>query len=205
MQTDASSPSKNGAYALEFMKGVLKSWKITGAVGPSSRWLAEEVTEHANLRDSDVIVEFGPGTGVFTEVIARKAREDAHFIAVEINPEFAEATRRRCPGVKVITGSAGETSRFLSEDGFDHCDVIVSGLPWTVFPESLQDTILDAAYAALRPGGRFVTFAYTLSPLFESGRRFFHGKLPSKFESVTRSKAIWKNIPPAHVYICDKH
>jgi phospholipid N-methyltransferase len=202
--SDVSTPDRGASYALEFMKGVLTSWKVTGAVGPSSRALAEEVTERADLRDAGVIVEFGPGTGVFTEVIAQKAKRGAHLLAIEVNPEFVLATRRRCPGVHVVQGSAGDTVKFLAEDGFDHCDVIVSGLPWTVFPEGLQDTILQAAYDALRPGGRFITFAYTLSPLFPSGRRFFKGKLPAKFEKVTRSRAIWKNLPPAHVYICDK-
>lgn len=205
MQSEVSKSKPGGHYAWEFMKGVFSSWKVTGAVGPSSRWLAEEVTERAELRDANIVVEFGPGTGVFTEVIAGKMKPGAYLLGVEVNPEFVAATRRRCPGVKVVEGSAGDTAQFLAEDGHDHCDVIVSGLPWTVFPESLQDTILDAAYDVLRPGGRFVTFAYTISPLFPSGRRFFKGKLPAKFENVRRSKAIWKNIPPAHVYICDKH
>lgn len=194
----------SGRFTLRFMKEVFRTTKTTGAVGPSSQALAEEVTELAQLRDANVIVEFGPGTGIFTEVIARKIKPGAYFMAMDVNPEFVRATKERCPSVKVIEGSAADTSKFLKDDGYDHCDVIVSGLPWTLFPEELQDAILDAAYNALRPGGRFVTFAYTLSPLFHSGKRFFKGKLPAKFPKVTRSRAIWKNFPPAHVYIADK-
>lgn len=202
MEMQESAP--RGGYAWRFMRGVFSDIKVTGAVGPSSARLAEEVTERAQLGASDVIVEFGPGTGVFSEVIARKKKPDAYFMAVEVKPDFVAATRERCPNVHVVEGSAGDTAKFLQADGHDHCDVIVSGLPWTMFPEELQDTILDAAFDVLRPGGRFVTFAYTISPFFSSGKRFFKGKLPAKFPRVTRSKAIWKNIPPAHVYIADK-
>lgn len=204
MPSDVSTTDRGVNYALEFMKGVFTSWKVTGAVGPSSRALAEEVTDRAELSDADVVVEFGPGTGIFTEVISRKMKRGAHLLAIEVNPEFVRATKQRCPGARVVLGSAEDTPAYLAEDGFASCDVIVSGLPWTVFPEALQDGILDAAHAALRPGGRFITFAYTVSPFFPSGRRFFKGKLPGKFEKVTRSSAIWKNFPPAHVYICDK-
>ena len=194
----------HGRYNWRFMKGVFSALTVTGAVGPSSRALAEEVTRRAELGDAGVIVEFGSGTGVFTEVIDREKKAGAYFMALEVNPDFVAATRERCPGVHVVEGSAEHTARFLAADGHDHCDVIVSGLPWTMFPEALQDGILNAAYDVLRPGGRFVTFAYTLSPLFHSGKRFFKGKLPARFPRVTRSRAIWKNFPPAHVYIADK-
>ncbi|MBP8129307.1 MAG: methyltransferase domain-containing protein [Candidatus Hydrogenedentes bacterium] len=193
-----------GHFTWRFMKEVFRTTKTTGAVGPSSMALAEEVTERAQLQRADVIVEFGSGTGVFTEVIERKKKPGAYFLALDVNPEFVTATRERCPQVHVVEGSAEDTAKFLREAGYDHCDVIVSGLPWTLFPEELQDRILGAAHDVLGPGGRFVTFAYTLSPLFHSGKRFFKGKLPAKFPRVTRSGAIWKNFPPAHVYIADK-
>lgn len=200
----SNAEGKGFYFTWNFMKGVLAKTRTTGALGPSSHALAEEVTNRAQLENADVIVEFGPGTGVFTEVIQAHKKPDAYFMAVEVNPEFARITRERCPGVHVIEGSAADTPKFLREDGHESCDVIVSGLPWTMFPEELQDLILQAAYDALRPGGRFVTFAYTMSPLFHSGKRFFKGKLPAKFPKVTRSRAIWKNFPPAHVYIADK-
>lgn len=192
----------NLRYVLQFMLEVVRENRHTGAIGPSSKALAELITDLAGVAAADSVVEFGPGTGVFTEVIRRKLRPESRFVAIEINPEFVKATRRRCPDVRVVHGDVRDTRRHLAEAGSDddRCDVIVSGLPWTRFSDDLQDRLLEAAHDALRPGGRFVTFAYSVSPLFPAGRNFFNAKLPEKFPGLVRSGHVWKNFPPCVVY-----
>lgn len=186
------------------MKEVLRANKSTGAIAPSSKQLADVVTELAELSEADVIVEYGPGTGVFTEAILQKKRKDAYFIALEVNPEFVKYTRKRCPGALVIEDSAQNALKHLRAAGYEHCDAIVSGLPWTRFDDALQDEILDATFEVLRPGGRFVTFAYATSPMVPSGKKFFKGKIKKKFGNVRQSKPIWKNFPPCVVFIAHK-
>jgi len=187
-----------------FMKEVFRANRTTGAIAPSSRRLAEAVTDMARVSEARVIVEYGPGTGVFTEAIMRKKRPEAFFIAMEVNPEFLKATQELCPNARVIHASAENAIPYLREAGHNHCDTIVSGLPWTRFDDALQDRILEATYNVLEPGGRFVTFGYTFSPLVPSGRKFFRGKLPAKFPKTTQSKPIWKNFPPCYVFIAEK-
>ncbi len=183
------------------MKEVIRENKTTGALGPSSKALAEAVTDIAALAGARIIVECGSGEGVFTEAIYRKMDTDSSLIAMEVNPVLVAATKRRCPGVQVIHDGAQNAAKYLNQAGYDHCDVIVSGLPWSRFDDALQDKILDATYNVLGPGGRFVTFAYAFSPLFKSGHHFFKEKLPAKFPGVKRLGPIWKNMPPCHVYI----
>ncbi len=187
-----------------FMKGVFLKNRTTGAIAPSGRRLAEAVTNMAKVEDAKVIIEYGPGTGVFTEVIQKKMSPNACFIALEVNPEFVEATRKRCPGVRVYEDSAQNALKHVQEAGFAHCDVIVSGLPWTRFDDALQDEILEATYNVLRPGGRFVTFSYAMSPYVPSGGKFFRGKLPKRFPKTTVSRPIWNNFPPCLVFIAEK-
>jgi phospholipid N-methyltransferase len=186
---------------ITFMKEVIRENKTTGALGPSSKALAKAVTTIADLPSAGIIVEYGSGEGVFTEAIQRKMNGGSFFMALEVNPVLVAATKKRCPGVNVIHGGAQHTAKYLREAGYDHCDVIVSGLPWSRFSDTLQDEILEATYQVLRPGGRFVTFAYAFSPLFKPGRRFFKGKLPATFPGVERIGPIWKNMPPCHVYV----
>lgn len=186
------------------MKEVIRANRSTGALAPSGKQLADIVTDMAHVNESKVIVEYGPGTGVFTETILAKKRPDAHFIAMEVNEEFVKATRERCPGVHVYHDCAQNTRKYLEADGYDGCDTIVSGLPWTRFDSTLQDEILAATYDVLVPGGKFVTFAFATSPYFPSGRRFFRQKLIAQFGDVERSERIWKNIPPCVVYIAEK-
>ncbi len=189
---------------LTFMREVIRENKTTGAIAPSSRELAEEVTRMAGLRGSKVIVEYGAGEGVFTRQIMKEKDPDAYFISMEINPHLAAVAQKRCPKAVIINDSAENAVVHLRQAGFEHCDAIVSGLPWTRFNAALQDRILEAAYDVLAPGGRFVTFAYAMSPLVPSGRRFFTGKLPSRFQNVRRIGPVWKNVPPCFVYLCTK-
>jgi len=189
---------------LSFMKEVFRANKSTGAIAPSGKQLADIVTDMAEVQKSKVIVEYGPGTGVFTETILSKMREDAYFIALEVNEEFVKVTQDRCPGVHVYHDCAQNTKKYLQLGGFEQCDTIVSGLPWTRFDDTLQDEILEATYDVLEPGGRFVTFAFATSPYIPSGRRFFRQKLVERFGDVKRSERIWKNFPPCVVYIAEK-
>ena len=182
-----------------FLKEYITSPKHVGALSPSSHDLAELMTEAAGVRQANSVVEFGPGTGVFTEVIVRKLRRDAKFFAIEISEEFVKLVRKKCPGVNVIHDSATQVRRHLEAAGLDHCDCIISGIPFALFEDSLQNQILDAAHDALKPGGVFVTFTYFYSPWLPQGRKF-HRKLRARFDRIQRTSIVWRNMFPAFAY-----
>ena len=56
----------------------------TGTVVPSSLGLAELMVEDMGLASANTVVELGPGTGVFTRVIAERGRPGARGRAVGI-------------------------------------------------------------------------------------------------------------------------
>ncbi|TWU01407.1 class I SAM-dependent methyltransferase [Neorhodopirellula pilleata] len=149
------------------------------------------------------IVEYGPGTGVFTQAVHRRLHPDANFFAIERSAELARITRAQCPGVEVFEDSAAEVERLCQAKGMQQVDAIICGLPWASFPESLQASILDATMNVLRPGGRFATFAYWQGVVLPAGMRFSK-RLRTSFDSVERSPTVWRNLPPAFVYRCTK-
>lgn len=188
---------------MTFLKQFLKAPRQVGAVSPSSSALAEMVTEAAQVADASVVVEFGPGTGVITQKIMERLPADATFFAIEINPEFVEVVREKCPGVTVFSDSAVETRKYLEQMGVEACDTVVSGLPWLAFDEALQDSLLDTILDVLRPGGRFVTYAYFISSLIPGGVRF-QKKLHARFHNIGTTSIVWRNFPPAFVYRAEK-
>ncbi|WP_439383697.1 class I SAM-dependent methyltransferase [Amycolatopsis lexingtonensis] len=165
---------------------------LTGAIAPSSPRLAEPMTAGLGLERATRVAELGPGTGVFTEAVLALLRPEARLTAVEINPRFAEALRKRFPQVDVVTG----TAEHLDRAGLD---VVVSGLPWTAMTAARQQRILDAVVAALAPAGRFTTFAYAHAAWAPPARRFA-ASLRSRFAVVERTPVVWGNLPPAFVY-----
>ena len=186
-----------------FLKQLVVSPKRVGALMPSSRGLAEVLTNAAGVSDAATVVEFGPGTGVFTEMILRKLPQDARFFAIEICEEFVKSTRERCPGVQVFHDSAANVRKYLDQMGLDSCDCIVSGLPFANFEDALQEELLDAVIDVLKPGGVFATFTYFQSPHLPYGRRF-RRRLTQRFSKVEETPIVWKNFPPAFAYRAEK-
>jgi phosphatidylethanolamine/phosphatidyl-N-methylethanolamine N-methyltransferase len=175
----------------------------TGAVAPSSPWLARCVVDEIGLEEARTIVELGPGTGPFTRVIAERARPDARILALELNARLADDLRARFARVEIVNDSAERLPDHLRSRGCAHADCVVSGLPFAGFSADLQTRLLGAIVDALRPGGRFATFAYVHAAWLPPGRRF-RRLLESRFATVRRTSTVWRNLPPAFVYRCEK-
>ena len=188
---------------IDFFREFLRDPTQTGAVMPSGPGLCRMLASTAGVSESSVIVEFGTGTGVVTQEIVRQMGPESRLVGIEINEDLARATQALCPRAEVVNESAAEAMEILQRKGLGACDCIVSGLPWAAFPEGLQDELLNAAVAALRPRGRFVTFAY-LHALPTPAARRFKAKLGQRFAAVGKSPAVWANVPPALVYWADK-
>ncbi|MEK6766628.1 MAG: methyltransferase domain-containing protein [Planctomycetota bacterium] len=188
---------------IQFLKQFVLHTTKTGAIAPSSNGLADLITDTADLHNTSAVIEFGTGTGVFTEKILQKIPDETRFFALEINPDFVAATRKRCPEAVVYHDSASNAKKYLAEFGINECDCIICGLPWAAFSEELQNELLDTIIDVLKPGGKFLTFAYLQGLLLPAGMRF-KKKLSSRFNKVTKTRTVWLNFPPAFVYCAEK-
>ena len=188
---------------LTFLKNFIKRPMHTGAVWPSSPYLSLEMTRHVGLERSSAVVELGPGTGAVTTHIVNALPRSAKFFAVELNCELCDCLRQKHPSVKIYNEDAADLGRLLKMESIESVDLVVSSLPWTVFPSKLQDRLLDVVTSSLRRGGYFVTFAYVQGTVLPSGVRF-KSQLKQRFTRVGRSHTEWRNIPPAFVYRCKK-
>jgi len=153
------------------------------------------------LSTADAVLEYGPGTGVFTEFILRSLKPGAKFAAIELNPQFAAMFRTRFPGVPIFQDTVANARTICDTAGIESADCIISGLPWAVFPESFQVNCLEEMMRILKPGARFVTFAYVHGTALPPAKKFAN-LLPRYFSSVSKSPVVWRNLPPAFVYRC---
>jgi len=185
----------------QFLKAFLRNSGQVGAIAPSSPQLAQMMVDWFDWNEIRNVVEYGPGTGVFTEKIQTVRHSDSSFFAIEMDPELARITGERCPEVTVCNDSVTNVKSLCENANVETVDAILCGLPWAAFPESLQDECLDAMFEVLPPGGRFATFAYWQGLLLPAGQRF-RKKLKERFSEVHFSPTAWKNLPPAFVYRC---
>lgn len=188
---------------MDFFKEAVRAPHITGAIAPSGRKLARMIVDKAEVATATRILEIGPGTGVFTKRIIEAKPGNAHFVALERNPNFAMGLRSRFPATRIVEGCATELRNHAAEHGFNEADSIVSGLPWTIFDSKLQQTILGGVRDVLASGGMFATFAY-FGPHWLPGGQSFRNLLRSVFPDTRLSPVVVENLPPAFVYYCRK-
>ena len=73
---------------ISFFKEALKTIKSSGAIAPSSKWLSQRIVDSLNFEQPKIIVEFGPGNGVFTKKLLSRLSDDSQLIVFEINEFF---------------------------------------------------------------------------------------------------------------------
>lgn len=186
---------------LTFLKNFLRHPTQVGAIAPSSAGLVKTMVDSFDWDKARGVVEFGPGTGVFTEAVLQKLHPEAKFFAIERSADLVAATQQRCPSATVIEDSVANVVELCRQQSMHQVDAIVCGLPWASFSDSLQTEIMDAMLEVLPPGGQFATFAYWQGVVLPAGLRFSK-RLKSTFTTVQRSPTVWRNLPPAFVYRC---
>lgn len=195
-----------GGGARGFLRQFLSNPTQIGAVAPSGRRLAERMVEGLDLAGAGVVLEYGPGTGAFTDLATTRTGPRTKYIAIELNDHMATVLQARHPGLPVHRRSVTEASEVCAAEGLARegaVDIILSGLPWASFPDELQVAALEATRRVLKPGGRFVTFGYHIGTLLKQGKRFY-GRVGGYFAHVERSGMVWRNLPPAFVLRCTK-
>ncbi len=185
--------SQPGGGRIEFLKGFLRNPKEVGSVIPSSRFLTRRVLECGAVDKARVIVELGPGTGVFTGEILKRMRPDAKLVAVEINPKFVKMLRTSYldPRLSVYEGSASDLEKALIEAGTSQADLVVSGIPFSTLARETRRETLEAARRVLAPGGHFVAYQVRSHVRRFADPVFGPGETHREF----------LNLPPMRIYV----
>ena len=193
--------SKSSVQKRKLMSQFIKAPNLVGTIHPSSRELAEVMIEPIVFNAPATILEYGPGTGAITTVVAERLTEQSRYIGIEINKEFCKDLSTKFPKLSFVNKSAVDVAEVLELFAIDKVDAILCGIPWASLPGSLQDSILDGVERHLRPGGVFVTYAY-LQGLLLPGAWTLRRNLKRRFGVVLTSRIVWNNVPPAFAYIC---
>ncbi|MCW0213386.1 MAG: methyltransferase domain-containing protein [Pseudonocardia sp.] len=194
-----TSPLRSSRHT--FLRAALRSPGQIGAVAPSSPQLAALLASVVPTRGASVVVELGPGTGAISAAIEQRQPPRARHLAVELDEGMASYLRRTRPALEVVQGNALELSTLLAARSVPAVDVVISGLPWSLFDRTTQQDILAEAAGVLAPNAPFVTFAYAHTIVLPPARRF-RRLLHEVFDEVVVTRTVWRNLPPAFAYIC---
>jgi phospholipid N-methyltransferase len=189
------------SFIAEFCRNPLR----TAAIAPSSRYLAAAMLDGVDLASVRTIVEFGPGTGVFTRAtlagLEAVGNTEARYVALELNERLAGEIANAHPAIETHHANALDVEDLLGDVGRGGVDLVISGLGWPSIPTEPRRAILERTRRILRPRGRFHTFGYHIG-LCMPGAWDFRRKVRDLFTDVTISPVEWRNLPPAFVYRC---
>jgi phosphatidylethanolamine/phosphatidyl-N-methylethanolamine N-methyltransferase len=185
---------KNGVRLddeVRFIGSWIKKPLAVGAVTPSSKPLARTMAHYVDPDGTGPVIELGPGTGPITDALVERGVKPSRLVLVEFNPTFCQLLRQRYPEAAVIQADAYRLHDSLGEITRHQASAIVSGLPLMTKPLRMRLRLLREALAMLQPQAPFVQFTYAVVPPIP--------KLAGV--KVEASERIWRNMPPARVWV----
>lgn len=132
------------------------------SVKATSPYLVRRICARLGLERLKVVVELGPGLGCFTRVLLDRLPQDGRLILFESNEEFITRLRSHGdPRMLVIPGVALRIPEILTELGVDGVDAVVSGIPFSHYPEAMKMALLRDIHGVLNDPGIFVAYQST--------------------------------------------
>lgn len=196
---DLKRTAKVAADKIEDEARFIRTWienpLKTGAVSPSSPELCREMAAHVDITSTGVVIELGPGTGPVTEALLARGLPPERLVLIEYDGDFCRLLRERFPGVTVVQGDAYALRQTLGAMADQPVAAVVSSLPLMTRPPSVRKALLAEALDMVVPGAPYIQFTYAAKPPVPHGPAY----------ETQRGKRIWRNIPPARVWIYRKH
>ncbi|MFC1671819.1 class I SAM-dependent methyltransferase [Planctomycetota bacterium] len=171
------------------IKSLVKDIKV-GAVLPTSSFSVKKLCRRIKPDHARVVIEFGPGTGPFTEYLLDRMPPNSKLILIETNPHFIDMLRRiDDERVHVFHDSAENVKSILADCGEHEADYVISGIPFSLIKEPARSRLLRDTRNLLSDHGRFIIYQH-------SGK--MKKLLTRHFENVETELAVF-NIPPLFI------
>lgn len=171
---------------LDYLKNLFTD-KNVASVTPSSEYTVKRVCDKIDFIRDNIIVEYGPGDGVFTHYLLEHLSPNSRLIAIETNKGFVELLGDiDDQRFEIIHDSAENIEKILHELNLANADYIISGIPFSFIPKEIKSEIVASTARALGDSGSFLVYQtskHVLPFLIEF------------FDTVTDELEL-KNIPP---------
>lgn len=182
---------------MEHLIHFIKDLKLTGAIAPSSKFLAKDLViplkkDVSNDRCKPLkILEIGAGTGPLTKQIARLLRPQDQMDIVEIHEHFFKVIQKKFnrPNIRV---HHTDVLNFKPDEQYDY---IFSSLPYENMPVEISKNIWKKKLSLCCTGSCICYFKYVKIRNFKCE---FEKQIVNEF--ARHKKIVFLNLPPAKIY-----
>ena len=178
------------------LRAFLDDPKGVAALVPTSSFTVDRMASTTEPERPELIVEYGPGSGVLTRALLERLHPDGRLVAIELNRGLAARLSFELddPRLSVVEDSAERVTEILQELGLEGVDRVFSGIPFFWLPPERAQSIVASTHRALVAGGRFVAYQ-----MFYQPRRCLRVHLDRCFSTVA-SELDLRNLPPYRIY-----
>ncbi len=178
---------------VQFLQSFIRQPRQVGSVLPSSRFLAGKMVENVAWNQVHAVAELGAGTGAITRMIHKKITNNTKVLLFEMDASMRQQLQSSYPAF-TCHADARCIVQTMKRHNIEQLDCVISGLPFFNFSPELRQALLNQVLQALKPGGRFIAFQYSLQ---------MKATLSSHFR-LEHIHFVPCNFPPAFVYTCVK-
>jgi phospholipid N-methyltransferase len=182
-----------------YLKSMLRD-KQVASFTPTSLFTIRKICEKIDFSKQNIIIEYGPGTGVFTRYLLDNLTPDSTLILIERNPDFVSILESCFHDSRLIIHheSAENVKQVVQEDTLRQADYIISGIPFSFLTSSLRQVIIKRSHECLRPGGKFLAYQ-----TFFQMDKFLKDYLDNYFSNV-KTEFCLRNAPPMRLFEATK-
>ncbi len=188
-----------------YLKTLIKD-PLVSSITPTSIFGIKKLCENINFAEANLIVEYGPGGGIITKYLLSKMKSDSILVAIENNESFCDALKFIDDERLILFHNSAENVNALLKDLYSknktpsvQADHIISGIPFSMFPSTLKNAILNATTISLKSEGSFIVYQFLISLSY--GKKDIKRKIREYFH-VFRSEVEIRNVPPLRIYEC---
>jgi len=176
---------------IDFFKTFIKDRDVASVV-PTSLRCVKKVCTHIDFTKDILLVEYGPGNGVFSKYLLEKMSAGSRLILIESNEDFVKDLKRTIKDsrVKIYNMLAGDVESILEPEDVGNVDYVLSGIPFSFLKKDRKRQVLNTTKAILKEGGKFV--AYQTSGHLKKPVMEVFGNYDVEMEML--------NIPPYLIY-----
>ncbi len=182
------------------LRAFLKDPRGVAALLPTSAPVVECIASKVKPQEADLIIEYGPGSGVLTRRLLEALAPHGRLLAIERNSELAARleTTLDDPRLVVARDSAQNLPEILGRLALPPADYVLSGIPFFWLAPETALEIVEKTHSSLRSGGSFVTYQ-----VFYQRRHHLRVHLERWFPTL-RSELALRNLPPYRICVAIK-